>query len=254
MKKIDYILGLPITENSISDEFLDFINADEKQVLISVGSFFFNGVDYNCSKVGFNMLMNSNYKIYNDEDGKIFIPPITKKAFVQLNVMGLFNRASQSGNNSVNRIVEEITNTIQTINVDCKIGLVCQGSPYVYDTICSSLMELDKDIKIIDTKSSIDLVKEKFNVDKNVNVHYLQSEEMLDENAFNVIGCAGEYFKILKIPHIAERIKNFTEIYQVHVGFPNDEIIRKLGKEQLLFELKQNSGFFDTSTLVVFNK
>lgn len=249
MKNIEYLLGLPITVESTSKEFVDFLNSDEKTCLVSLGQFFFDGRDYTLGKVGFDVLMNSGFKVYSESGGKFFVPPMVRKSLLQINPQ---KNLSQETSFSIIEYIEEVL-TSSNIDENVSVGLICQGSPNLYDSISFELKNLRPEIKIIDTKSSAEIIKDRLELEKEIHIHYFGSDEELKEDCLNIFGCFGEMYNSIRFPELIELLKPFDNFYQFFLGYPTEEKKRKIQKEQLFFELKQNPMFYSNSTLVAYN-
>jgi hypothetical protein len=251
MRKIDYILGLPIEPNSVTSEFLDFLHSDKKKVLLSTGAFFFDGPDYKGAKVGFDMLMENNFRIYSNNN-KLYIPPPVKNSITHFN---LNNRSFETQNLSQmgELIISEMEEMIENSNIgeDVEVGYMCAGSPRLYDTVCYTLMQQNPDIKIIDTKSSAELIYEKIGSDKPLNVVHSDNLEFL-EGHINTFGCIGNFYRSIDVSTLIQRVRPFENIYQYKFGYEEDQMVRKIHKEQFFYEIQSNPNFFDTSTIAIY--
>ena len=184
MKEINYILGLPITTDTISEEFLEFINSEENKIIVTTGSFFFNGQDYTLTKVGFDQLMRKGFKIFGNNKERAFIPPNVNKSILQINL------DFSVVNSSPDSILEYIENIIDSLDLEKSdtVCYACPGSPYLYDSLSKTIINKYKDIKVIDTKSSADIIKEKLEIDKPVEIIY-SNQMNFNEDSLNIFGC-----------------------------------------------------------------
>ena len=249
MRKFDYILGLPITTDTVTEEFLEFLNSDDKKILVMTGSFFYNGNDYKNTKVGFDALLDNGFKLYSNNNDMAFIPPNVNKAILYINIS-----LDKVVTNASYVMLDYIQNVLHSLELDenTKVGYVCAGSPKLYDVIAFSIIQNDPGIKIIDTKSSADIIYEELNKDKPLQIVYNDIMNF-EENSINILGCLGKSYMQINIQELKEALCYFNTIFEVRLGYAKDKLIRKIHKEQLIFELQNNINFFEQSSLVIYN-
>ena len=141
MRKFDYILGLPITTDTVTEEFLEFLNSDGRKILVMTGSFLYNGDDYKNTKVGFDALLDSGFKLYSNKDNIAFIPPNVNKAILYVNIS--LDKVVGNVGDVMLDYIENVVSSLE-LDEDVTVGYVCAGSPKLYDIITIMI----KDIKL----------------------------------------------------------------------------------------------------------
>ncbi len=226
-----YILGLPITKNSVSLEFIDFINSKEPTIYIQTSGFNKNTNDYLTTQVGYDILIERNINI------------------ICLNLWNKF--AIRLEAEKVCELIEEKIKEYQK-NYNVRIVYITTGSPYLYDVVCDTLMiNLPKE-NIINTKSSAQLsyeiVKQSYDLPINITSN---KNKTIKTGFINIVGCLGEIYSD-QFGDIDNFIKAFDEntvIYDIKLGHYN--IVNKIMYSDLITKIKSDRKYFNNSTIAI---
>ena len=72
-----------------------------------------------------------------------------------------------------------------------------------------------------------------------------------NEDSLNIFGCLGSNYVPFNVQSLMQNIKNYDKIYQIKLGYKQEEFIREVYKEQIIYELGKNIDYFSDSTLAM---
>jgi hypothetical protein len=226
-----YILGLPITKDSVSSEFINFINSKEPTIYIQASGFNKNTNDYLTTQVGYDILIECGINI------------------VCLNLWNKFEIRLEA-----EEVCELIKEKIKEYRKDYngKIVYVTTGSPYLYDVVCDTLMvNLPKE-NIIDTKSSVQLSYEIIKKIHDLPINITSNKnKTIKKDFINIVGCLGEIYSN-QFGNIDNFIKTFDEntlIYDIKLGY--NSIVNKILYNDLIIKIKNDRKYFNNSTIAI---
>jgi hypothetical protein len=230
--KIDLsIIGLPITEDSVTEEFKYFVSQDKKLAFFSaihydLNDMYSNG-DYINAQVGHNKLFEQGFifKDISNFDGN------TKKVIFPLNLW--YNLGER---NSPQNVVENIISTVKQFKrkyPDYTCVYMVPGSPFYHDAVSKILIKKIKNIKIIKTKSSADILCDNLKIILNKNLRFNIIEDVdnikLKKGNVNIFACLGSvyessikrYYKNYSLSLITKQIEIGDKIYGSQFGPKN---------------------------------
>jgi hypothetical protein len=248
-----HILGLPLSKNSITEEFLNFIGSDTPTLLFSSVQFTDDekktNNDYITAKVGYDLLFDQGFKII---PGNLITPTIIDKTILSfplwLSINGRRN-ASDVGIDIV-KIYKQLQQTFPNVN----IAYITPGSPMLYDFVVKKIIKIVDNIKIIDTKSSAEL---SYNYLLNysskipnypLNLITDQNDVKLTEESINIIGCIGPTYKINVNP-ILSQLSESDLIFTISIGYVT--LVREHTLSELRKMFKNNHPYLNSATLAI---
>ena len=245
-----YILGLPLTVDSINSEFNKFLNSDEPTLLItSVSLSDLTNNDYVTARVGYDCVLKKGYEL--------FIPESRPKV-IDKHILHLALWYSEKGRKLPEEVYRDILNLYELSRKewgDVRIALLVPGSPYLYDDVSSRLMKHIPTTNVIDTKSSAQLIKEifsdfRFSKYKNLEtvIHPELSNAVLKKNAINIIGCIGSAYG-QSAANCVNQVTKDNKIFFVRVGYKTK--IKSCSVENLLFKLNRGRSTLNSQTMVI---
>jgi hypothetical protein len=263
-----YIIGLPLTTESISSEFADFFDSEEPTILIC-SSFvtkekFESTNDYKLAKVGFDYLLNRGFQqcfvdqlITSkslDQSVEENLPKVIDKILLCVNLW-----FSSTGRKDLEIVAKEIIHIVSIIkqkNSNIRIGIISEGSPYYADDRIKRVMEFIPSHKVINSISSADLSlaelyrleevsKLPVKIQENINVDF-------DENSVNVYSCLGLHYK-KDITRLISTLNTKHIAYVIKVG--HSKTVQKIGgitfKE--LLQSREYRMFLMDKTVIVYS-
>lgn len=239
---VDFILGLPITQDSITPEFLEIVNSTEPVLLIGSVPFSAQSNDYKTTQVGYDIIINAGFKfIYSMNN---FPAKIDKNVLT----LDLWERSKGVKDPCIIR--DNVVSLSETLKktYNCKTGYLTIGSPRLYDSVSKQLKILNPAIPVIDTKSSSELAYEVLNIDKPY-VLVDNKDIKIIPNSVNMLGCIGSIYSHWADYDMLELLDNNWEIYDIKLGYINR--VERLSKRQLIELLNTDKYYFNTSTLAI---
>lgn len=244
-----HILGLPLTPESVTDEFLAFIK--QPNVILIQSSLMYaikeHNNDYVTARTGYDLLfahdyvLNENMPIGQTSARTIF----TKQLWTK-------DRNGQLVTDQVISIYQEL----QQNNPDSAIAYITPGSPGLYDIISKNLTNSNLGVSVIDTKSSAELaveylVSHNLLPDLEMNVLDKRSSDIKND-CVNVFGCLGSIYISdisIIISTLISGVSSVAKIFKINLSDKTQ--VEKLTKMELVRQLLTNRDSFN-STLVVF--
>jgi hypothetical protein len=237
-----FVLGLPITHESATPEFIDFLKSSAPTVLVDSSRFHFGNNDYQTAKVGYDMLLSAGYKFVYSMDEI----PSSGKCVLSLD---LWRRSG--GKLKPSQLVAEIMHYAKLIQqkYKCNVGYITTGSPFLYDAVCEKMQEKHPDTYFVDTKSSAQLAYESVGASAPINV-VDNMRIKLKPGHVNMLGCLGEIYSLwTDYDVLMSALTDDMIIYDVKLG-PSGRTT-KLTKSQLIDIIKTDKYYLNTSTIAV---
>ena len=250
MKQL-YIVGLPITPDTITEEFLDILKCKEPTIFLM--STFLNLQnkeslnDYLTARVGFDKLFSYGIKFtdrYKDD--------LSNHVFMMGNVWY---------RNGIRRRVRDVASDVLFTMLKLKqlqnanVVYIVPGSPHHYDSVSpvliSNILRFDSEnIKVVNTKSSAQIAYELFDVSLPMNILDCSKIE-LKQSHINIVGCLGDIYSRCTDPeNFINSCRQFDQIYDVKLGYEN--IVNQLTHDQLYERIFIHRKSLNDSTLVIF--
>lgn len=233
-----HVVGLPLSKDSVTDKFLNFISSDTPTLLISSVQFSMANKeinnDYITAKVGYDLLFDHGFKIF---PGSLVIPDIIDKT-----IIGFPLWLSKDGRRRASDVavdVIEIYKQLQEKFPNVNIAYITPGSPFLYDFVVKKITKLVDDVEIIDTKSSaIISYQHLLSYSDKIPKYRLKLIEnhltvkKLKKQHINIVGCLSSTYT----SNIEPLLKNLSEsdlIFSILIG--HDIVV----KEHTLTEFKK---------------
>ena len=225
------IVGLPITKESVTKRFTDFINQDKKVAVFTLGSLDTDCNDYIISTVGHKLILSSNKKV------------ISLKLWYK-------NGKRRKPKLVVKDLLEELY-IFQQNNPDYELAYMVPGSPFYGDSICPLLIEIIKDVTVINTQSSSLLTYNAISKYTKTNLNYNHCHFPLKSKSINVLSCLGPAYKIswLFTKLMLLSISKCDKLYTVYIGKEN--VITEITKDVFVELIKKRPEYMNRLTLVV---
>lgn len=249
-----YIVGLPISSDSVTPEFLEFIQQDVQTICIMSGSLNLNDIErsseYKSSHIGFDLLIKNGFQFIDSDK------PINQKKVVFM-VKKCWNRedGTRISANGVGKRIIELAEELSKKYPNARISRIAPGSPYLYDGVSSFMIDNFSNIEVIDTKSSAELAYEKLSVELNINLPVDivdPTKIVLQNNCINILGCVGFIYKdYVDLNQILKSIKTNSKIYDIKVGY-NDSI-KEIKKDDLR-NFNENILGYSPSIIAIINE
>ena len=245
-----FIVGLPLTPDSITEEFIKFFEDDTPTLLISaVNLLDLTNNDYETSKVGYDYIFNTGYKLF---------PPENRPTAISKHILHVPLWIGKNGRRLPKEVTANILNLYTLSRKEWKsvrIAILVPGSPYFYDLVSSKLMEYIPASNVIDTKSSAQLAGElisqieggKYSNSEMV-IHQNFNNIQLEKNAINIVGCVGAIYNHSPIAFLLQ-INQQDEIFLVNLGHTNS--IKKYPVDEIIFTLNTNRNQLNSTTLII---
>lgn len=229
------IVGLPLSKNSATEEFLNFISSDRPIILFSSVWFDSTSNDYITAKIGYELLFENGFKIVQN----IFVENLDTKKILLGFPLWVAGGGLRKDPTDVANFIIEIYKKLKEDFPNYKIAYITPGSPFLYDLAVEKIINSGNNIKIIDTKSSAQLcyehlLKYDHRIPKYPLNIVLKNPNRVDlkENYINMIGCLGAIYNFnsnLLLPQLSESDLIFT----ISIGD------NTLVKEHTIYELKK---------------
>jgi hypothetical protein len=241
------LLGLPITKDSINSELINFLNKKEKITIFCLGIFdknqLKNNNDYLLAKVGYDLLFKSVHEIIH--------LPIWYNNGVRRQPCEVFDELISTMNEYHKNNPEHI------------LSYALPGSPYYEDYISGRMINDLKNITVIDTKSSGQLIydlidrKELFYHHVDImgkgNSYFNYYNFTIKKHAVNVISCLGPGYQKemhwLNKFYLLYKISKKDEIYSIRLG--SNVVSKKLSKTEFKYLLENKTIDMNQTTYVI---
>ena len=229
-----YVVGMPISNDSVEQAYLDFFSEDVQTICIMTGGLNVNSLnqslEYKSASTGFDIIIQNGYQFINLEKFTN-----EKKAVVMaLDSWNGPNRTRKSAND-VGKYVIQLAGELRKKHPNARILRIAPGSPYLYDGVSGYMIDNYPNIKVIDTKSSAKLAYEKLQntIGTNLPAHIVEpTDGVLLSNCVNLIGCVGFVYKdYVILENIINGIKPKNRIFDIKIGYVNS--IREIKKHDL---------------------
>ena len=253
------IIGLPITEDTVTEEFKYFISQNKKLAFFSAIHYNLNDIqsngDYISSEVGHKKLFEQGFmfKDISNFNGDI------KKVIFSLNLW--YNLGQR---NSPEDVVDNIISTAKEFKQKFP-EYICvymvPGSPFYHDGVSKILIKKIKNIKIIKTKSSADILCDKLKIILNKNLNFNIIEDVnnikLKKNNINIFACLGpvyessikRYYKNYSLSIITDQIEIEDKIYGFQFGFNNT--INEYTKKEFEQMIKEKNQYMNSQIFAI---
>lgn len=246
-----YVAGLPLSEDSVTEEFKNFFSEDVETICIMSGAFntgdLSKSLEYKSASKGFDILIQNGYKFINSENFNN-----EKKAVVMYK--DAWNRpdGTRKSATDVGKFVIETAKELRKTHPNARILRIAPGSPYLYDGVSGYMIDNYPNISVIDTKSSAELAYERICKILNIDLPAFivePTEGILCEKSVNLIGCVGfVYQDYVKLENIINNIKPNDRIFDIKVGYVND--IKEI-KQHDLKKLYQYTPGYSPSIIAI---
>lgn len=246
-----YVAGLPLSDDSISQEFIDFFSEDVETICIMSGAFntgdLSQSLEYKSASSGFNILIKNGYKFIDSVNFKN-----EKKAVVMYK--DAWNRpdGTRRSANDVGKFVVDKSKELRKQHPNARILRIAPGSPYLYDGVSGYMIEKYPNLTVIDTKSSAELAYDRLCKILNLDLPAVivdPTTGILSDKSINLIGCVGYVYKdYVKLENIINNIKPSSRIFDIKVGYVND--IKEV-KQQDLKKLYQYTPGYSPSIIAI---
>ena len=250
MKQL-YIVGLPITPETVTEEFLSILKFKEPTIFLMSTFLDLQNKeslnDYVTARVGFDKLISSGLTFTNR-----YKENLSNHVFMMNSVWY---------QNGVRRRVSDVASDILFTMLklrqlqDANVVYIVPGSPHHYDSVSPLLVSYlrhshGEDIKVVDTKSSAQLTYELFDTSIPLNIVDCFQIEMKKYH-INVIGCLGEiYATFVNRERFFNWCKKFSQIHEVKLGYHSH--VNQLTHTQLYEKLVTERKSLNDSTFSVF--
>jgi hypothetical protein len=236
------VCGLPVTANSVTDEFLKLISSDNIIGIIS-GKIYpgkeLQNYDYLSAQPGFELLKEAGFTFVDPDN-------IANRTIVMLDCW-YAGKIRKTGA----EVAQHIIDFVRDLNFSGKIVYFCPGSPRLYDRVCEHL--ITESTVIVDTTSSIQICYEHFKqFGVKLPLHTIDQEQfkILDGHV-NIVGAIGEIYREgFDIQLLVNNIKDTHRCYSVKLGC--DEKIIPLSVDTTKYLLTHHLESFNSNLLVIF--
>ena len=235
-----FILGVPITESSVTQKFKDFINSDEETIMITSTPKWTDSEtqEYKSASVGFNMILNSGYKFITYENLDISSLNDYKKIIITLDNIWIDSNKNRTNPSIVGKITLDLMNSISSFHKNKRIVKLSPGSPYLYNGVGLYLLKYCPLIDVINSKSSLQLCYEELCKQKSIKhlpmniVDTYFTNDGFKPKSINLIGCIGYAYKNSELLNkLISNIENDDLLYSIQLGKTN--IVEKITIEDL---------------------
>jgi hypothetical protein len=148
-----HIVGLPLSKDSVTDKFLNFISSDTPTLLITSVQFSMEGReinnDYITARVGYDLLFDHGFKMF---PGSLVMPDVINKTIIGF-PLWLSKDGRRHAKNVADDIIE-IYKQLQQKFPNVNIAYITPGSPFLYDFVVKKIIKLVNNVEVIDTESS----------------------------------------------------------------------------------------------------
>jgi hypothetical protein len=245
------IVGLPLSKNSVTDKFLNFISSDTPTLLIASVRFSMlekeTSNDYVTARVGYDLLFDHGFEIF---PWKSAIPDTINKTILGF-PLWLSKDGRRNGSDVASDIIE-IYKQLQQRFPDANIAYITPGSPFWYNIVVKRIIEFVNDVEVIDTKSSaiISYQHLKTYSDKipvyplNLIENHLNIKK-LKEKHINIVGCLSSIYTTT----LDNLLLNLTEsdlIFSISIG--HDILVKKHTLSEFKKMIEDNSNELKFST------
>jgi hypothetical protein len=246
------ILGLPLTPESVTPEFLEFI--DQPNVILIQATLMYSVLEHNndyvTARVGYDLLFEKNFKLTE-------ILPVDQTHGRTVYMKQLWTRERDTG-----AVAEQLIAYYQELrakNPDSVIATVTPGSPRLYDAVSANLIASGVVGAIVDTPSSAEIAVDYLKKNRlipDLDVNILSTRNVLDirSDRINVLGCLGKVYNVNITTLISQLVANITgtaTIYKISLSDTVRQI--KLSKIDLIRELLSNQRSFNSTIVVIAN-
>jgi len=222
-----YIIGLPMTDASMTRAFLDFVDSPRRTILISSSglnrSEFESSNDYRCARVGYDFLRNRGYRYHFSVPAQLSAHEL--QGFDERTVLCVDLWSSRDGRRhpeDVARDIMSIASSVSTACPDTRVGVLAQGNPLYRDERCARLISMVENCVVIASPSSADLTLELLNRSKDippslpVKIYYRSTVDLIRDH-INVYACLGNHYNVDVSPLI-NKLSSDYDVFIVKVG------------------------------------
>lgn len=234
-----YVIGLPLSKQSTTKEFIDFFKEDVETICIMSASMNVSKMEsspeFKSSSSGYEVMMENGYKF-------ISLSKLTneKKSIVMLGDCWRKPDGTRRIANQVGEYVYEVAKELRKKHPNARIARIGPGSPYLYDGVAGYLINNCPNIEVIDTKSSAQLAYERVCslLDCELPMNIVEPTEcILEDKSVNIVGCVGFIYKdYVKLDMLVEAIKPGSKLYEVKIGYNSSIEEIKVNELMKLYE------------------
>jgi hypothetical protein len=153
-----YIIGLPLSHDSVTSEFLEFIQQDVQTICILAGGLNLSDIgrsaEYKSSHIGFDLLIKNGFQFIDSDK-----PINQKKVVFMVGNCWIREDGTRMQATGVGKCIIELSEKIRKKHPNAIISRIAPGSPYLYDDVSNFIINNFSNIEVIDTKSSAGLRK-----------------------------------------------------------------------------------------------
>lgn len=264
-----FLVGLPLTKDSATQDFKDFVFSNNQTILITTSVFGWNqshlNNDYNCAKFGYDFLKSAGFVTSIADypfSGKSLEQSVEEclrfikhKTILSIDLWSSL-QASRRYAGDVAKDVVALFNLITKKLSNAQVGVISEGDPLYVDTRVKYIRELTHDYKIISSPSSAELcLLELYGLEGVKGLPVVNHEENaigFYNNSINVYSCLGLYYnKDLTV--LMENLSETDTAYVIKLG--DDKIVKKHNGNELktLLKSQEYRRFLMDKTVLVYN-
>jgi hypothetical protein len=238
------IIGLPLTVDSMTDEFKSIIDSQESRVLVLRAALNMadptKSNDYMCAQAGFDYVYSSGYQFVMHDRFNKDLPHYRHV------VMCPFWYGADGVRRRPAEVIQHLSDFI--VDIQCEnVDFIVQGSPTLWDHVAPWFVE--RGAQIVDTPSSADLAIQEAKAHLTLETCILRDPygDRLKNGVANVVGCVGDIYRSHKREELRDDIASASKVFVVTVG----EGVEQRDPELAANQMFAGSSEFNRKVLIV---
>lgn len=246
-----YILGLPLTPETVTDEFLSFINQPN---VILIQSSIIRDInhhnDYITAKIGYDLLFSLGYEFTETMPTEQSAPRV------------IYMKQMWETDRSARLVAQQIVDCYKQIQINNPTSVIASnhiGSPDLYDDVYPCLKKINIITTVINTRSSAEiaidyLLSRGLIPDLELNILSFKNISDVKKDSINIFGCLGTIYGLDISVLLSKIISTFgsnAKIFKIKLSETVD--VEHLTKIQLFKRLINHREEFNCSLLVIVN-
>jgi hypothetical protein len=242
------LLGIPLTAESVTDEFRDFINDKSSRVLVMSSVIDWKAPelswDYRCAQIGFDYVRNSGYEFVLLDEFNYQTRPLRHVVMLPLwyDLLGVRQTPQE-----VAAKIDSFARALLSIGVS-DVTYITQGSPYLHDAVSRLLIRSDS--RVLDATSSATLAFDAVRDFTSLPMHIptdLRRDGLLTGHA-NVLGSVGSHY-ILGHGALLDDLNLSIRAWAVSLG--NRLVVEEIDPIEIADAIRSGSTRFNATTFVI---